>query len=208
MIKAVLFDMDGVLVDAKPWHYESLNMALEQCGFSPISLDEHLSVYDGLPTKKKIEKLALKDPKIMALYKDIESLKQQFTIEVARKNLKPQKYLTETVLKLKQEGYKMAVCSNSIANTVNLFMELAGIKQYFDFLLSNQDVKNPKPHPEIYTTAIARLNLSPKQCLILEDNIHGLEAAHGSGANVMQINDVLEVNYENIVKTISKINKE
>lgn len=208
MIKAVLFDMDGVLVDAKPWHYESLNMALEKCGFSPISLDEHLSLYDGLPTKKKIEKLALKDPKIMASYKDIESLKQQFTIEVARKNLKPQRYLTETVLKLKQEGYKMAVCSNSIANTVNLFMELAGIKQYFDFLLSNQDVKNPKPHPEIYSTAIARFNLSPKQCLILEDNIHGLEAARASGANVMQISDVLEVNYENIVKTISKINKE
>ena len=183
-------------------------MALEKCGFSPISLDEHLSVYDGLPTKKKIEKLALKDPKIMASYKDIESLKQQFTIEVARKNLKPQKYLTETILKLKQEGYKMAVCSNSIANTVNLFMELAGIKQYFDFLLSNQDVKNPKPHPEIYSTAIARFNLSPKQCLILEDNIHGLEAARGSGANVMQITDVLEVNYENIVKTINKINKE
>ena len=83
-------------------------------------------------------------------------------------------------------------------------MQKASLDKYLDFFLSNEDVKNAKPDPEIYNKAIKRLNLSPKEVLILEDNINGIKAARASGAFVMEVLEVNEVNYKNIKKEILK----
>ena len=82
-------------------------------------------------------------------------------------------------------------------------MQKASLEQYLDFYISNQDVKNGKPDPEMYNKAIERMGLNPKECMIVEDNENGIKAARASGANVMIVDSVEDVNYENIKKHIA-----
>lgn len=203
MIKAVIFDMDGVLIDAKDWHYEALNKALALFGFS-ISRYDHLVTYDGLPTKKKLEMLTLERGLPKGLHHFINDLKQIYTMEMIFQKCKPVFYHEYALSHLKAEGYKLAVASNSIRQTVELMMEKSNLIRYLDLMLSNQDVSKPKPDPEIYNTAIARLGLKPEECMIVEDNQNGIKAAQASGANVMIVSSVEEVNYTNIIAHIKK----
>lgn len=203
LIKAIIFDMDGVLIDAKDWHYEALNKALALFGFS-ISRYDHLVTYDGLPTKKKLEMLTLERGLPKGLHHFINDLKQIYTMEMTFQKCKPVFYHEYALSHLKAEGYKLAVASNSIRQTVELMMEKSNLMRHLDLLLSNQDVSKPKPDPEIYNTAIARLGFKPEECLIVEDNQNGIKAAKGSGANVMIVGSVEEVNYTNIIAHIKK----
>ena len=99
----------------------------------------------------------------------------------------------------------MAVCSNSIRNSIEIMMEKSSLRQYLDFIVSAEEVEEGKPDPEIYNTSIGKLGLSPKDCLILEDNENGIEAAIASGAHLMKITDVEDVNYQNIKKRILEL---
>ena len=99
----------------------------------------------------------------------------------------------------------MAACSNSIRKTMEVLFERAAIIEYFDFYISNEDVKEAKPNPEMYIAAINRLKLRPDECLILEDNENGIKAAKASGAHLLVVNDVSDVNLENITNRIKAI---
>lgn len=88
MIKAVLFDMDGVLIDAKEWHYETLNDALALLGLN-ISRTEHLAVYDGLPTRKKLEMLTKTRGLPPRLHDFLNTLKQKMTYQVIVEKCQP-----------------------------------------------------------------------------------------------------------------------
>lgn len=200
-IKAVLFDMDGVLIDAKEWHYEALNKALGLFGYG-ISRYDHLVTYDGLPTSKKLEMLSMEKGLPFKLHKFINNLKQQYTVDKIYTDCHPMFHHEYALSSLKADGYKVVVASNSIRKTIDLMMEKSNLTPYLDFFLSNQDVSKPKPDPEIYCTAITRLNLKPSECLIVEDNFNGIQAAKLSGAHVMQVDTVYDVNYENICKHI------
>ncbi len=202
-IKAVIFDMDGVLIDAKDWHYEALNRALELFGME-ISRYDHLVTYDGLPTKKKLEMLTIERGLPRALHKFLNELKQVYTMELVATRCRPIFHHQYALSKLYSEGYRIAVCSNSVRNTVGLMMQRAALDRYLDFYLSNQDVTNGKPSPEIYLKAIDRLCLSPKECLIVEDNPNGIAAAKASGANVMEVTTVSDVNFQSIRTEISR----
>lgn len=203
-IKAILFDMDGVLIDAKDWHYEALNKALAIFGME-INRYDHLVTYDGLPTKKKLEMLSLERGLPRALHSFINDMKQEFTFQLGYAKCKPTFNHQYALSHLKAQGYKMAACSNSIRKTMDVLFERAALTNYFDFYLSNEDVKESKPHPEMYLTAINRLKLLPEECLILEDNENGIKAANASGAHLLVIHDVHEVNFENITKRIYEI---
>lgn len=206
MIKAVIFDMDGVLIEAKDWHYESLNKALKLFGFE-ISRAEHLTTFDGLPTKMKLEMLSREKGLPIELHKFINDMKQQYTIELIHQLCKPLFIHEYAISSLKSRGYKLAVASNSIRKTIELMMEKSFLYKYMDILLSNEDVKNPKPDPEIYLNAIDRFNLKPDECLIVEDNENGIKAARASKAHVLVVKDVYEVNLENIMNKINQIEK-
>jgi len=125
-------------------------------------------------------------------------MKQIYTMEIVYTECKPRFYHEYALARLRNEGFKMVVCSNSIRKTIEVMLQKAAILQYFDFFLSNQDVKNGKPDPEIYNKAITQLGLTPTECLILEDNENGLRAARASKAWVMEIEKVEDVNYQNI----------
>lgn len=203
-IKAVIFDMDGVLIEAKDWHYEALNKALGLFGME-ISRYDHLVTYDGLPTRKKLEMLSTERGLPTRLHEFINDMKQRFTMELVHAQCKPRFHHEYALARLKQEGYRLAVASNSIRNTVQVMMERSALMGYLDFFLSNQDVTTGKPDPEIYTKAIQRLGLTPDECLIVEDNENGKQAARGSGAWLMEVNEVEEVNYPNIMRNIMHI---
>jgi beta-phosphoglucomutase len=203
-IKAVIFDMDGVLIDAKEWHYETLNKALNLFG-AEISRYDHLVTFDGLPTKKKLEMLSLEGGFPNGLHGFVNELKQQYTMEVVYTKCKPVFQQQYALSRLKSEGYHLAVCSNSIRKSVEIMMEKSALMEYLDFFLSNQDVKNGKPDPEMYNLAIKKLNLHPQECLIVEDNDHGLKAALASGAHVLKVENPGDVYYENIRARINEI---
>lgn len=203
-IKAILFDMDGVLIEAKDWHYESLNKALSLFGLN-ISRYDHLITFDGLPTRKKLEMLSIDRGLPTELHEFINDLKQRYTQEIVQQKCRPMFVHERALSHLHSLGYKMAVCSNSVRESVVLMMEKSSLSKYLELMVSNEDVSKGKPSPEMYNKAISFFGLTPKECLILEDNPNGIEAAEKSGAHLMIINEVYDVNIEAILKRINEI---
>ncbi|WP_276133799.1 HAD family hydrolase [Polluticoccus soli] len=203
-IKAIIFDMDGVLIDAREWHYESLNKALGLFG-AEISRYDHLVTFDGLPTKKKLEMLSLEGGFPVKLHQFVNDLKQQYTLEIIYAKCKPVFQHQFALSKLKSEGYKLAVCSNSVRKTVEIMMEKSGLSPYLEFYLSNQDVTKGKPDPEMYINAINKLGLKPEECLIVEDNENGVKAALASGAQLLKVEHTGDVHYYNIKRRINEV---
>lgn len=203
-IKAVLFDMDGVLIEAKEWHYETLNKALELFGM-PISRYDHLTTFDGLPTRKKLEMLSLDCGLPKELHEFLNEMKQRYTMETVYTSCKPQFIQEYALSSLKARGYKMSVCSNSVRLTVEAMMEKAGLARYLDLMVSNEDVKKGKPDPEMYLKAMAHFGLQPEECLIVEDNENGIRAARASGAHLLVVKEVSDTNFDNIMARIQEI---
>lgn len=203
-IKAIIFDMDGVLIDAREWHYKALNRALELFGYT-INRYEHLFTYDGLSTRKKLEILSVDHGLPRGLHAFINKMKQIYTAKYIFNECQPVFQHEYALAHLKKDGYKLAVASNSIRRTVELMMERSLLRPYLEFLLSNEDVTNSKPHPEIYTLAIQKLGLRPAECLIIEDNENGKKAALKSGAHLFAVGSPMEVNYTHIRSFIEEL---
>lgn len=202
-IKAILFDMDGVLVDARDWHYHALNEALGHFGYS-INLDAHLSTYDGLPTKIKLNALSKIYRLPHALHPLINQLKQKYTSQYMHKYCKPTFNHRFALARLSKD-YKIAVCSNSIRTTIDTMMSLSGLDSYIDLILSNEDVQNSKPHPEIYLRAMKELDVEPHECLIVEDSDHGVQAALAAGGHLHKVSEAQDLNYFSIYSQIMNI---
>jgi HAD superfamily hydrolase (TIGR01509 family) len=202
MIKFIIFDLDGVLVEAKEIHYEALNEALGEKYM--ITWDEHLSRYDGLKTSQKLEMLTKDKGLPVELYDEVWMNKQKLTIDKLR-NLPQSDQLIECMSSLTNDGYKIAVCSNSIRKTVLTVLSKLGIIEYVDLIISNEDVKNSKPHPEMYWKAISMMSFLPEQTLIVEDSPYGLLAASRSKSHVLRVKSPTEVSYFNIIKKINEI---
>jgi HAD superfamily hydrolase (TIGR01509 family) len=201
MIKLVIFDLDGVLVEAKNIHFEAFNKAL---GEYAISWDEHLSIYDGLKTNQKLDMLYERKGLPKEQFTNIWNNKQKYTLE-ALSNLKKDEILYSTIQNLSLDGYKLAVCSNSIRKTVLTVLSKLGIIEFFDLILSNEDVKNSKPHPEIYWKAISEMSCLPEETLIIEDSPYGLLSASRSKSHILRVGSPKEVTYINIKNKINII---
>ena len=123
----------------------------------------------------------------------INEVKQQYTKEIIPKYCTP-RYSTIVMLKyLKNNGFKLACCSNSIRETLCLMLKSAQIFDFFDIIIGNDEVTNPKPHPEIYLKAFDYLKVKPKECIIVEDAPYGIAAAKASGAKVFEVRGIDDV---------------
>lgn len=199
--KLVIFDLDGVLVEAKNIHYDALNEAL---GKYAISWQEHLSIYDGLKTTQKLQMLTEQKGLPIEEHEVIWETKQHITLQKL-KELKPNQTLQSVMNALVEDGYKIAVCSNSIRKTVLTVLSKLGIMEFMDYIISNEDVQNSKPHPEMYWRAISKMGCLPEETLIVEDSPYGLLAASRSKAHVLRVKNPTEVTYTNIFKKLTEI---
>ena len=207
-IKAILYDLDGVLVDACDWHYESLNRALDElCGFT-ISRDEHIRHYNGLPTKKKLEMLKSKEVIREDQFSKIWAKKQKLTIDIIKENAKIDVEKIELHKKIQGLNIVCACVTNSIRETAMLMLDKTGQIDYMKFVITNEDVQNPKPHPEGYIEAMTRLGVLPHETIVVEDSPKGLEAARSSSANVLNVKNSRDVTFDAIVNKIAKVSQE
>jgi HAD superfamily hydrolase (TIGR01509 family) len=200
-IKLIIFDLDGVLVEAKKIHYDALNRAL---GTYAIDWNEHLSIYDGLKTYQKLDIITERKGLPKELHESVWGLKQKYTLE-ALKELKPNQTLQSVMSALSEDGYKLAVCSNSIRKTVLTVLAKLGIIEFIDLIISNEDVKNSKPHPEMYWKSISMMSCLPEETLIVEDSPYGLLAAARSKSYILRVKNPTEVTYTNIFKKLTEI---
>ena len=201
-IKLVIFDLDGVLVEAKNLHFKALNKALGND--YTINWKEHLSKYDGLKTNQKLEMLTQEKGLPVELHSQVWDNKQKYTLEELC-TLKPNQTLQSLMLSLSEDGYKLAVCSNSIRKTVLTVLSKLGIMEYMDLVISNEDVKNSKPHPEMYWKAISMMSCLPEETLIIEDSPYGLLAASRSKSHILRVKNPKEVTYTNIFNKLVEI---
>lgn len=201
MIKAVIFDMDGVLVDADKWHYNALNVALQHADVEPISWQEHLTVYKGIPTREKLRILRERKGLDEQLFPKILASKQEVTEQIIAGFCEPDREKVE-MARLLARKYRLVVCSNAVRASVDLMLERSGVKEFFEFTLSNQDVERSKPDPQIYKVAFERLGLAPEECVIVEDSDVGKAAATASGGVLCSVNDPSEVNYYRLMRTV------
>jgi HAD superfamily hydrolase (TIGR01509 family) len=202
MTKLIIFDLDGVLVEAKQIHFDTLNQALKEIeiitGNSYVITEaEHLSIYDGLKTTQKLEMLTKNKGLHADFYNDVWYRKQYLTIE-AISQLQPDIKIIELFKKLRNMGYKLVCASNSIRRSVLVMLAKIGIIEYMDLILSNEDVKNSKPHPEMYWKAMSMMECLPEETLIVEDSPHGLLAASRSRANVLRVDNPKDLTFEKI----------
>ena len=200
MIKLIIFDLDGVLVEAKEIHFKTLNQALWEIGKSNkyvITEKEHLSTYDGLKTNQKLELLTQKKGLHPDTYETVWNRKQDLTIE-AISELTPNTHLIVVFKRLRDMGYKLACASNSIRRSVLVMLSKIGLIEYMDLIISNEDVKNSKPHPEMYWKAMSMMSVLPDETLIVEDSPHGLLAASRSRANVLRVDNPSDLTFEKI----------
>ena len=182
MIKLVLFDLDGVLVDTKKIHFDALNDALMKYGYPAITYQDHLTKFDGLPTEDKLDMLGIQED----LVNKIQIHKQAVTYYKLN-TIKPDADITEVFGNLKQRGYKIGVCSNAIDKTVHKCIEMLNLGEYIDIVQTTFDVTNPKPHPEMWWNAMVDFGVYPEECVIIEDSPKGLASAYHSGVPAHQI---------------------
>lgn len=205
MIKLIIFDLDGVLIESKDAHFVSLNLALEE--ISPdfiISYDDHISNYDGLPTAKKLEMLSKKGlPR--SLHHAIKDRKQYHTIEYLNKTVTIDDKLINVFSSLKADGYILHVASNAVKKTIEVILEKKQITKYVDHIISNEDVSRCKPNPEMYLKCMINAGVGPRETIIIEDSYVGRQAVHNCGAYLGPVNSTTDVTLERIRKMIEDV---
>ena len=208
MIKLIIFDLDGVLVDARELHYNALNDALFLIDEKyVINRDEHLSTYDGLSTTKKLNLLTKNKGLPKSLHNQVWKTKQQMTLKLIDE-FSVDERIRDILKKLKSENYTIACATNSIRETAKLQLIRKGFFEYIDFMYSNQDVKNPKPNSEMYLRCMIKAEVNPNETLIIEDSHIGRKGAISSGGILCGVKDTKDVTYNKIKKYINDMNDE
>jgi len=202
MLKLIIFDLDGVLIDMKDLHYEALNGALRSFDERyVIGREEHLSTYDGRPTTAKLKLLTKNKGLPKKLYDEIWKRKQRETLKLIDRFDKDER-LCRVLRKLKDDGLVVCVATNSIRETAKLALLRKGFMEYIDFFYSNQDVKSPKPSTEMFLRCMIKAGVSPNETLIIEDSHIGRKTAINSGAHLLGVKDSGSVTYEAIKNKI------
>ena len=203
MNKLVIFDLDGVLIDSRDMHYEALNRALSNVDEKyVIDREEHLSVYDGLPTSRKLNLLTERKGLPVDKHQQVWEDKQVETLNIFGK-LDHDYELMHYFKQLKDKGYQVAVASNSIRNTVKLVLLKLGLLEFIDYYMSNEDVHRNKPFPEMYWNCMTACNALPKDTVILEDSHIGRQGALDSGSHLIAIENRDHLNQDKIDKIVT-----
>ena len=187
MIKLVTFDLDGVLVDACEWHRIALNESLKEICDYEISLEDHYKIFNGIPTKVKLNKLTEMGILEKEKHEQVYKLKQEKTVKIISENANLRQEKIDLINWLKEKQLHVACYTNSIRMTADLMLERTGILNLFELVVTNQDVENPKPHPEGYLKVLEHFKVEKSSMLIIEDSPKGIAAATASGCHIIQV---------------------
>jgi beta-phosphoglucomutase len=193
MIKLVVFDLDGVLVNACEWHRIALNKALKEICDYEISLKDHYSTFNGIPTRVKLKKLTELGIIPEEKHEKVSERKQDLTVEIINQSAFYRKEKVEMIDFLHNKGIQVACYTNSIRRTALLMLEKTGVLQHLDCLLANEDVENNKPAPDGYLLLLDKFNVKAKDVIIVEDSPKGIAAAEASGCNVIKVSNADDV---------------
>ena len=184
MIKGIIFDMDGTIVDSLPYHYEAWKIFFNENKVENFSeklneykgggtLDLMRTVYGNQYSKKELKKMSEDKEKIFRkIYKG--EIKQILGFK---------KFLDE----LKSKDIMVGLASNAIRKNVSMIINELEIYDYFDSIICGDEVNNGKPNPEMFNETIDRFNINKDECLIFEDSLEGVLAAKNSGVKVIGI---------------------
>ena len=195
--RAVLFDLDGVLVDGAPLHREALNLALVAVGGKAQDAVME-ALLEGLPTAQKLKPLVQHGFCPAGQEDMLATTKQVITRRLMEERIHPEAAKVELVKALARDGYALGVVSNAIGPSVDRFLQLAGLTWPMSVVLSNQSVPRPKPHPDGWIIAMYEIGSKPEHTLIVEDSIPGIESAYASGAHVMEVAGPHEVTRDRV----------
>jgi beta-phosphoglucomutase-like phosphatase (HAD superfamily)/dTDP-glucose pyrophosphorylase len=202
MNNAFIFDLDGVLIDSKEIHFDSLNLALLEINKQyVISKKEQASTFEGLSTKAKLDILSYSKGLPKELHNVIWEKKQIYSSNMFRVFEKDEDLINLFKL-IKSFNIKIGVASNAIRDTVVGSLKSLGVYSLVDYALSNEDVSNPKPNPEIYESMISLLGSSPEKTVIFEDSEIGQAAAKASLANLFPVTERKDISLHYISKAI------
>lgn len=177
-IKAVIFDMDGVVVDNHEYHYYAWKAFADKYGFD---LDEEIykEKFNG-KTNKDLFEMIFEEPSeedIASYAEEKESMYREMYYE----HLTPHTGLLDFLASLKRNRIKIALATSAPTENVDYVLDNLQLRSYFDVIVDGTEVENGKPDPEIYTTACDRLEIDPKYCVVFEDSLAGLESAREAG---------------------------
>jgi len=176
---AIAFDMDGVLIDSQPLHYEIDIATLKTCGY-PATIETvtpytGLSSHDRWPRYKQALNISQSAEHLINLQNKIQE-------EIfAKTDLTPIDGIPDLLGFLKNMQLPCAVVSSSSHNLINTVLTRCGIQQYFTHIVSGEDVKNGKPAPDIYLKAAKAFDLPPTSCIAIEDSPMGILSAKNAG---------------------------
>lgn len=181
----VIFDMDGILADTGPIHYESwAKMAREDAKVEfTREFFEQTFGQQSIPITRKL----VGQDVDQALVEKWADLKEQYYREMVKDKLEPLPGAVELIKSLKKHDFKLAVGSSGPPENVELLLNSLNIKQYFDVIITADDVKNGKPAPDVFLICAERLNLKPKNCIVIEDAPVGIEAAKRAGMSIIAL---------------------
>ena len=199
MLKAIIFDLDGILIDSEPIAYTILQEMVSSYG-GYISLDEYTSNYlgrtvaMGMTTIKTVFNTPESEEELMEIYLRKEKEKLEAGIP-----LKPG--VKELLVYVKTCGYKTIVASSSVRERAEKILKSHDILKYFDDMVFGYEVKKGKPHPDIFLKACEKLGIEPHEALVIEDSEAGIEAAYSANITTVCIPDMKypDKHYKNMV---------
>lgn len=186
MLRAVIFDMDGLMIDTERLHHESFKTVLEQYGIKPVPNTQGVIHISGISAEANWEHFK-KQYGFNANTQDLTKAKNDTHLKLLQDKVEAMPGLLELLKNLKADGYKVGIASSSIRDHINLIVDRLGIANYFDAITSGEEVSNGKPTPDIFLKAATKLGTDPAQCLVLEDAMNGLHAGKAAGMHVIVV---------------------
>jgi len=184
VMKGVIWDMDGVLVDSAPFHFEAWKKIWEEKGI-PFSFEDFKKIF-GM-RNDAIIRYFLGENVSLEEIEEIGRRKEEYFRSMAKGRISPQEGLVELLEALREEGFKHAVASSGPRENVEFVVKELGILSFFEVLIAGEDVSHSKPHPEIFLKASERLGIPPARCIVVEDSPAGIEGAKRAGMKCIAV---------------------
>lgn len=189
-IKAVIFDMDGVISDSQPIHAGLEEALLAEHGIF-MSAQELTKKFAGVPDKECARIIFAQHKKEVDLDKFVER-KWASILDFAKGKITPIDGAVNLIGQLKDRGFRLAVASSSIQEFIDLVLQELKIKDKFDVLTNGKEVKLGKPNPDIFLLAAKKLGVRPEECWVIEDAEHGMVAAKRAGMKCVWLTNLTQ----------------